>query len=147
MDVVLLKAVENLGAEGDVVRVKPGFARNYLIPAGLATPATPERLKRVEAAKRQRAQQAEREHAEAQALKQKLESRSVTVKLALGEAQQPFGSVTVHDLVEALKQDGLAIEKHAVQLAQPIKALGVYEVPVRLHPAVTATLKVWVVKQ
>ncbi len=147
MDLVLLKAVEKVGAEGEVVRVAPGFARNYLIPAGLAAPATPERLKTIEALKRQRAQQAERDKAQAQALKQRLESRSVTVKLALGEGQQPFGSVTTHDLVEALKQDGLAIEKHAVQLAQPIKALGVYEIPVRLHPAVTAALKVWVVKQ
>ena len=146
MDVVLLKDIEKLGAQGTVLHVKPGYARNYLLPLGLAVPATPQQLKAVEALARQRLQKTQRMQAEAETLKQKLESRSLTLKLTLGEDDKPFGSVTAHDLVEALAREGLAVEKHAIHLEQPIKALGIYEVPVRVHPQVTATLKVWIVK-
>ena len=146
MDVILLKDVETLGAEGAVVRVKPGFARNYLLPGGLAVPANPQQLKALEAAKRQRLKQAERIQGEADALKRRLEGHSLTMQLALGENEQPFGSVTAHDVAEALARDGLQVEKGAIQLEQPIRTLGVFDVPVRLHPSVTATLKLWVVK-
>ena len=146
MDVVLLKDVEPLGAEGAVVHVKPGFARNYLLPRGLAVPATPQHLKAVEEITRQRAKKLERVKVEAEALKRKLESRSLTLKLTVGADDKPFGSVTTHDIVEALGRDGLSVEKHAVHLSEPIKTLGVFDVPIRLQPEVTATLKVWVVK-
>ena len=146
MDVVLLKDVERLGSEGAVVRVKPGFARNYLLPRGLAVAATPQALQTFDAAKRRRAQQAQRLTEQAESLKHRLESRSLTLKLTLGAEDQPFGSVTVHDILEALKRDGLEIEKPAVQLDHPIKTLGIYDVPIRLHAEVLATLKVWVVK-
>ena len=146
MDVVLLKDVERLGAEGAVVTVRDGYARNYLLPKGLAALATTAQLARVETAKQQRLQQAQRLSAQAAALKQKLEARSVTLKLNLGEDGKPFGSVTVHDVLEALRQDGIALEKHALHLAEPIKALGIYEIPVKLQPEMTATVKVWVVK-
>ena len=146
MDVVLLKDIEKLGAQGTVLHVKPGYARNYLLPLGLAVPATPQQLKAVEALARQRLQKTQRMQAEAETLKRKLESRSLTLKLTLGEDDKPFGSVTAHDLVEALAREGLAVEKHTIHLEQPIKALGIYEVPVRVHPQVTATLKVWIVK-
>jgi len=146
MNVVLLKDIEPLGTEGTVVQVKPGFARNYLLPRGLAAAATPQQLKAVEAAKRRRLKQSERERAEADALKRTLESRSLTLKLSLGEDGKPFGSITTHDVVDALAAEGLPVEKHAVRLPEPIKSLGIYEVPIRVHPEVTATLKVWVVK-
>jgi large subunit ribosomal protein L9 len=146
MDVVLVKDVERLGAQGTVVRVKPGFARNYLLPRGLAVAATPQALQTFDAAKRRRAQQAQRLKEQAESLKHRLESRSLTLKLTLGAEDQPFGSVTVHDILEALKRDGLEIEKPAVQLDHPIKTLGIYDVPIRLHAEVLATLKVWVVK-
>lgn len=146
MDVVLLADVDTLGLEGAVVHVKPGYARNYLLPRGLAVAATPHQLKLVEATARRRQQRAEQLKAEAEALKQKLEGRSLTLKLNVGEDDKPFGSITTHDLAEALKQEQLAIEKHAIQLEQPIKTLGVFEVPVKLHMHVTATVKVWVVK-
>ena len=146
MDVVLLKDIEKLGAEGAVVHVKPGFARNYLLPRGLAAPATPQQLKTIEASKRQREHQLQRLKQDADALKRKLESRSITLKLTLGDDDKPFGSVTVHDLVEALKREGMDVEKYAVHLEQPIKTLGIFDVPVKLHPDVTATAKVWVVK-
>jgi len=146
MDVILLKDVERLGQEGSTIHVKPGFARNYLIPQGLAVPATAEQLKAVEARQRQRTRQLQQQQAAAEALKQKLESRSLTLKLTLGEGDKPFGSVTSHDILDALKRDGIEVEKRAIQLDEPIKTLGVYEVPVRVHAEVTAKVKVWVVK-
>ncbi len=147
MDVVLLKDVEKLGPQGTVVHVKPGFARNYLLPKGLAAVATAQQLKVSEEVTRQRVQKAQRLKEHAEALKRTLESRSLTLKLRLGADDKPFGSITTHDIVEALQREGLAIEKHAVHLEQPVKTLGIFEVPVRLHPEVTATLKLWVVKE
>ena len=146
MDVILLKDVEKLGAEGAIVHVKPGFARNYLVPTGLAVPATPDQMRSIESAKQQRAKKAQREQGQAEALKRRLEAHSLTLTLTLGADDQPFGSITVHDIAEALASLGLPVEKHAIGLETPIKGLGVAEVPVRLHPAVTATLKVSVVK-
>jgi len=147
MDVILLADVETLGPQGAVVKVKPGFARNYLLPKGLAVQATTQQLKAAEEVKRQRAQRAQRLKEQAQAQKQKLESRSLTFKLHLGADDKPFGAITTHDVVEALHREGMGIEKHAVHLEQPIKSLGIFEVPVRLHPEVTATVKLWVVKE
>ena len=146
MDVILLKDLTPLGQEGAVVHVKPGYARNYLLPHGLAVEATPQQLRAVEERKRQTQAKAARQRQQADSLKQKLESRSLTVKLTLGEQDVAFGSITTHDLVDALAQEGIPVDKHAMTLPEPIKTLGIYEVPVRLHPDVIATLKVWVVK-
>lgn len=147
MDIVLLKDVERLGAQGAVMTVKPGFARNYLIPCGLAAIATAQQLKVAQEAMRQRTQKAQRAKEQAEMLKRKLEGLSVTLKLSLGEGDKAFGSVTAHDIVEAFARAGHTIEKHAVHLEHPIKALGIYEVPVHVHADVTATVKVWVVKE
>ena len=146
MDVVLLKDVEKLGTEGALVHVKPGFARNYLLPRGLAAPATRQYLKSIEETKRQRSRKLERARGAAEALKQKLEGKSLTLTLTLGEDDKPFGSITAHDIAEALTREGLAVEKHAIRLDQPIKGLGIFEVPVKVHTELTATLKLWVVK-
>ena len=146
MDVVLLKDVEKVGAQGSVVHVKPGFARNYLIPLGLAVHATPAKLKAIETTTRQRQQKVQRARAQAEALKRKLESRSFTLTLSVGADGKPFGAITTHDIVELLTREGLPVEKHAVQLEQPIKALGVYDVPVRVHADVTAAAKLFIVK-
>ena len=146
MDVILLQDIEKLGKEGTVVQVKPGFARNYLLPRKLALPASPAHLRAVEerAHHAQRKQARVRQHAEQ--LKQKLESHSLTLKLSLGEKDAAFGSITAHDIHDALAHAGIPVEKPHLHLEQPIKALGIYEVPVRLHPEVSATLKLWVVK-
>ncbi len=146
MDVVLLKDVEKLGTEGAVVNVKPGFARNYLLPRGLAVAATPQQLRAVEASTRRRAQRTARAQADAVVLKQQIERRAVSLPLTIGADEKPFGSVTAHDIMEALKREGIEIEKPSIQLEQPIKALGVYEVPVRVHADVVATLKLQVIK-
>ena len=146
MDVILLKDVERIGKEGAVVRVKPGFARNYLLPQGLAVQASQENLRAIEARKQQIAVKAQRAHKEADKLKHKIEGRSLTLKLTVGEDDKPFGSITSHDILQALAQEGIPVEKHAIHLEEPIKGLGIYEVPIRVHPEVTATLKLWVVK-
>ena len=145
-EVILLKDVEKLGPEGTVVHVKPGFARNYLIPSGLAALATPQQVKTIEAAKQQRLRIAQRAQDEAGVIKQRLEGRSLTLKLTLGEDEKPFGSVTAHDVADALAREGIAVEKSAIQLDHPLKALGIYDIPVRIHPNVTVTLKLWIVK-
>lgn len=141
-----MQDVERLGAAGAVVAVKPGYARNFLIPGGLAAPATAQRLRTLAAAKQQRDQKAVRIKEQAEGLKRKLESRSVTVKLTVGADGKPFGAITTHDVVEAVTREGIPIEKHAVHLEEPIKALGIYDVAVRLHPDVTAMVKLWVAK-
>ncbi len=146
MDVILLKDVEQVGKAGGVVHVKPGFARNYLFPQGLALEANPATLRAVEERTRQAQAKLTRVREQAEQLKRQLESRSLSVKLTLGEHDVAFGSITAHDIVEMLAQEGITLEKHAIKLDEPIKTLGIYDVPVRLHPEVTATLKLWVVK-
>ena len=147
MDVILLKPVEPLGPEGAVVKVKPGYARNYLLPQGLAVPATAQQLKAAETRQHHQQEKAQRIKAQAEVLKRKLEGRSLTLKLSLGEDDKPFGAITTHEVLDALKRDGFELEKHALHLEQPIKSLGIFELPIRLHPEVTATLKLWVVKE
>jgi large subunit ribosomal protein L9 len=146
MDVILLKDVEPLGLEGAVVHVKPGFARNYLVPQGLAVEATPARLQAAEAAAKRRQAQAQQARADAETLKRRLESLAVKTTLNVGDDGQPFGSVTAHDLAEALARDGCPVEKHQIQLEAPLKSLGTAQVPVRLHADVTATLNVLITK-
>jgi len=146
MDVILLKDVEWLGKEGTMVHVKPGFARNYLLPQRLALLASPHAMRAVEERTRQAQAKLARIRKQADQLKRKIEGRSLTLKLTLGEGDKPFGSITAHDIVQALAQEGLVVEKHTVGLEEPIKTLGIYEIPVRVHPEATATLKLWVVK-
>ena len=146
MDVILLKDIDRVGKEGTVVHVRPGFARNYLLPEGLALVARPEYIRDVEERKRRAALKAQRLRKQAEQLGQRLQSRSLTLKLNLGEGDKAFGSVTAHEIARALTEEGIPIDKHAVELSEPIKTLGIYEVPVRLHPEVTATLKLWIVK-
>ena len=146
MEIILLKDVQRLGKQGATVRVKSGFARNYLVPQGLAIRATDTNRRLADEIKRQAASKTARARKQADALKQQIEKSAVTLKLTVGEGDTPFGSVTAHDLVEALEQKGLKIEKSAIHLDEPIKTLGAHEVPIRLQADVTATLKVKIVK-
>ena len=131
MDVVLLADVEKLGAEGTVVHVKPGFARNYLLPRGLAALATTQVLSGLAATKRRRDEKAQRLKADTEALKGKIEGRPLTLKLSLGVDDKPFGAITTHDVFDALTKEhaGTVLDKHAVHLEQPIKTLGMFEIP------------------
>ena len=146
MEIVLLKDVKRLGEEGAVLTVRPGYARNFLIPNGLAVLAPVQQLKAIEERRVRRDQRAAKVREQADALKRKIEGRSLTLTLSLGEENKSFGSITTHDVVEALAKESLPVDKHAVRLEEPIKTLGFYEVPVRLHPDVTAILKLVVAK-
>jgi len=148
MDVILRQAVEKLGQPGDVVKVSPGFARNYLLPRGIAYAATAGNLKRI-AQEKARLQAAEDERrGGAQTIATRLENVSLTFSARVGEEGKLFGSVTAADIAEQLHAQGFdMIEKRQIDLHDPIKALGVYRVPVRLHADVKPEIKVWVIKQ
>jgi large subunit ribosomal protein L9 len=146
MEVILRQAVENLGKTGDVVNVKPGYARNYLLPHGLAYEATPGNLKRIQQ-ERDRLEAAENERrGTAQGLAEKLEQVSLTFSARVGEEGKLFGSVTATDIAMQLEAQGYHIEKRQIDLHEPIKALGVYRVPIRLHADVKPEVRVWVIK-
>ncbi|HVX40585.1 MAG TPA: 50S ribosomal protein L9 [Gemmatimonadaceae bacterium] len=147
MEIILRQAVENLGKPGDVVKVKAGYARNYLLPHGLAYEATPGNLKRIQQ-ERDRLEAAENERrTAAQGLAEKLEQVSLTFSARVGEEGKLFGSVTAADIAQQLDGQGFHIEKRQIDLHEPIKALGVYRVPVRLHADVKPEVRVWVIKQ
>ena len=148
MEVILRQAVEKLGQPGDVVKVSPGFARNYLLPRGIAYAATAGNLKRI-AQEKARLQAAENERrGGAQTIAGRLEAVSLTFSARVGEEGKLFGSVTASDIAEQLHAQGFdMIEKRQIDLHEPIKALGVYRVPVRLHADVHPEIKVWVIKQ
>jgi len=147
MEIILRQAVENLGKPGDVVTVKNGYARNYLLPHGIAFEATPGNLKRI-AQERDRLEAAENERiGAAQELAKRLEEVQLTFSARVGEEGKLFGSVTSADIAEQLTSQGFHIEKRLVDLHEPIKALGVYRVPVKLHADVKPEIRVWVIKQ
>ncbi|OQX68933.1 MAG: 50S ribosomal protein L9 [Sorangiineae bacterium NIC37A_2] len=146
MRVILQKNVENLGQGGEIVRVRPGYARNFLIPRGLAAPATAQNLARAEDLKKQAAALAAAELAEAQALKAKLEATSIKLERAVGADNKMYGSVTSKDIEEAYSALGLTVDRKKIELAEPIKSLGLSDVEVRLHKEVVATLRVEVIK-
>ena len=147
MEVILRQAVENLGHPGDIVKVSAGYARNYLLPRGFAYEATAGNRKRIEQ-ERQRLEQAEEQRrAGASEQATKLEQVSLTFSARVGEEGKLFGSVTAADIAQQLEQQGFHIEKRQIDLHEPIKSLGVYRVPVRLHADVKPEIRVWVIKQ
>ena len=146
MEVILRQAVENLGNPGEVVSVSNGYARNYLLPRGIAYLATEGNKKRIaqEKARLESAENTRRESA--QELAKKLEEVSITFAARVGEEGKLFGSVTAADVAQQLEAQGFTIEKRQIDLHEPIKALGVYRVPVRLHADVKPEVRVWVIK-
>src|SRR5205823_9330080 len=143
MEIILRQAVENLGKPGDVVKVKPGYARNYLLPRGLAYEATPGNLKRIQQ-ERDRLDAAENERRGlAQSLAERLEQVSLTFSARVGEEGKLFGSVTASDIAQQLEQQGFTIEKRQIDLHEPLRTLGVFRVPVRLHADVKPEIRVW----
>ncbi len=147
MDVILRQDVENLGRSGELVSVKDGYARNFLLPRGLAYPATEGNKRRIEAEARQRDKKAGAQLDSARELAGKLEAVSLTFAMKAGEGDRLFGSVTAADVADRLHAEGFEIDKKAVELHEPIKALGVYKVAVRLHTEVKPEVRVWVVKE
>ena len=147
MEVILNQDVEKLGKAGTVVKVKRGFARNFLIPNNLAVPLTAANLKKLEQEKEKKVSQLEKIKKEAEELKIRLEGLSFTIPALTQEEDRLYGSVTAHDIAQSLKEEGLNIDKNSIILDEPIKSLGIYEIPVRLHQEVTAKIKVWIVKK
>ncbi|HVU50661.1 MAG TPA: 50S ribosomal protein L9 [Polyangia bacterium] len=147
MQVILRDDLDNLGKSGEVVNVKPGYARNYLLPRGLAIKATASDVKRVEHEKRVIAARTAKLAKEAQAEADKLSAVSVSIARAVGEEDKLYGSVTSRDIAEALAEKNVKIDSKKIHLEEPIKTLGMTEVQVKLGRGVNAAIKVWVVKK
>ena len=147
MRIVLRENVEKLGHRGEVIKVADGYARNFLLPKRLALKATPANLKQIEQERRVREVHEAREKQEAEALGERLTQLSLTAVRKVGENDALYGSVTNGDVADLLEKQGFRVDKRKILLEEPIKALGIYEVPLKLHPEVTILLKVWVVKE
>lgn len=147
LQVVLQTNVDKVGESGELIKVRPGFARNYLIPRGLAVPATTAAVNRIAHEKAVAIAKAEKAKKEFMALAEKINGLKLTLTRSIGEDSKLFGSVTSKEIEGAAKAAGVTIDRKKMQLAEPIRALGSYEVPVRLMTGVTATLKVEVTKK
>jgi len=147
MEVVLKKDFTNLGKALDVVDVKDGYARNFLIPSGIAIPATEGNKKTIAESKKMTEKREDKKLAEARLLAKKIESIPCTISAHVGEEDKLFGSVTSQEIAEFLKKENIHIDKRDIELEEPIKQLGVYSVKVNLYKDVRAMLKVWVVKE
>lgn len=146
MKVILKKSMSNLGLSGDVVKVAEGYARNYLIPKGFAIKANEKNLKELEHYKKIIQNNLEKEKKEAQNLADKLSGHSCTISKKVGEEEKLFGTVTTADIEEVLQKDGFSVSRKDIVIPEPIKALGVYTVTVKVYPEIDADLKVWVVE-
>ncbi len=147
MKVILKKEIADLGQPGDIVEVKPGYARNYLVPGDFALQATPSNMKVYEHEKRQLDKQKSKDRAGAEHLAEQLKGVSLTATVAVGEEDKVFGSVTSQHIAELLKAKGFEIDRRKILLEEPLKALGVYEIPIKIHSDVVGQIKVWVVKE
>lgn len=146
-EVLLLKPVDGLGAEGDQVRVRAGYARNFLLPQGIAVPLTVSNRKQVEALKKARALREAKELTGAQELAAKLNKANIAIAVKTGEGGKLFGAVTANDLHDKLVAAGIEVEKRRIHLGQPVKALGKHEVTIKLHPEVSVEVAFEVVSE
>jgi len=147
IQLVLQHDVENVGKSGDLVKVRPGFARNYLLPRSLAVPATTSQVNRIAHEKAVALAKNEKLRKESTDLAQKLSGLTIKLARAVGEDGKLFGSVTTKEIEATVKALGYDVDRKKMQLAEPIKALGSYEIPLKLSSDVTATLKVEVTKK
>ena len=146
MKVILVEDVPSLGKMGDLIKVADGYGRNYLIPHGKALNATTHNIKVLEHQTTQLKNKIDKIKRDAEKLAKRIEAVSCTVKKSAGEEEKIFGSVTSMEISESLKVEGIDVDRKKIDLDEPIKTLGIYTVPIKLHPEVTAQLKVWVVK-
>ncbi|MFN8651303.1 MAG: 50S ribosomal protein L9 [Gemmatimonadales bacterium] len=144
MEVILREDVKSLGKAGELVKVKPGYARNFLLPRGLAYEATDGNRKRIQAESKARTARLEQEAGEARAMAAKLGGVSLSLTRKAGEGDRLFGSITAQDLADALAAQGHTVDKRKIELEHPIKTIGQHTVPVRLHPDVIAEVRVTV---
>lgn len=144
-EVILTEKIATLGAEADIVKVRPGYARNFLIPTGKALEITPASLKRINSLKARRAEREARELNESEEIARRLNRMKLQMELETGETGKAFGSITASDIAARLKVElggNIEIDRHKIHLERPIKESGVHEVAIRLHPDVTAKLHV-----
>ncbi len=146
MRIILLRDYENLGEAGEQVEVKDGYARNYLVPRGYALKATKQNMKKFEEIAKQKKNKLARALKSSKELAEKLKTLSLTVPVKVGEEDKIFGSVTSQMIADQLQEKGYEIDKRQIQLEEPIKALGIYDIPVRLHSEITTSVKLWVIK-
>lgn len=147
MQIILKANVKNVGQIGEIVTVKDGFARNYLIPKGLAVEANPRNLRSLEHEKRKIEEIARKEKANAENLTARISNLNLVIKAKAGEEEKLFGSITAIDISEALKKEGIDIDKRKILLEEPIKRLGSYTVHIKIHQNVTAKLDFTVVSE
>ncbi len=146
-ELVLTTTVEGLGHEGDVVQVAEGYARNYLLPRNLGLLMTPATRHRIEKMRERREKEKAEALEQARKVAAHIESTSVTLPVKTGEQGKLFGSVGTGDIAEALKEQGVEVDRQKIELEGPIRQLGVFNVTVKLHPDVDASLKIWVVEE
>lgn len=147
MEVILCKDVERMGRTGDVVKVKDGFARNFLFPQKMAYRATPENIKRIEREEARRQAVEAQKQKEAEGLAEKLNKVSCTVNVEVNDLDKLYGSVTESDIAKALELEGFSVDKKSIVLEKHIDELGIYEIGIKLHPSVTAKIRLWVTKK
>jgi large subunit ribosomal protein L9 len=147
MKIILRQNYTNLGNIGDVVDVKDGYARNFLIPRNIAFRATQGNLKALEEEKKALSRKEDKAVKDAEKLSAQLASVSITITMKVGEDDKLFGSVTSQMIADSLTEKGYTIDKRIIELEEPIKTLGIFEVPVKLHSKVAAKVKVWVVRE
>ena len=147
VEVLLLSDVPALGVAGATVKVAEGYARNYLLPRGLAGPVTPATLRRLEKLRKEREELARLQLAEARDKAAKLKGLSVTIRARTTDGQKLYGSVTAAAILEALQAQSVELDRSQIGLEQPLHEVGQFDVPVKLHPEVALTLKVWIVEE
>jgi len=147
MKVILREDISDLGAAGQTIEVKSGYARNYLIPRNLAIPATQANLNAIGEIARQQESREKKERRAAEKVKAAIEKLELSAEVLVGEEERLYGSVTSLEIAALLAEQGVTVDKRMIQLDEPIKALGVYTIPVKVEKQVTANLKVWVVKK
>ncbi|MFA5337858.1 MAG: 50S ribosomal protein L9 [Candidatus Omnitrophota bacterium] len=147
MKIIITKDTEKLGKEGDVIEVKEGFARNFLLPRGLAIKATKNSFKEIEELKKRKDKQEEKVKIDALEIKTKIEALSLTITTEAKDTEELYGSITEQQILKALKEEGFTLEKGKIAIPEPVKKLGVYNLKVKLHPAVEANLRLWVMKK
>ncbi len=146
MDIILLKDYDGLGESGDVVAVKPGFARNKLIPEGIALRASKRNMAIAEERKMVNKNRQKRQEASNEAILKQLSKTEITIEAQVGDEDKMFGSVTALDIHKSLEQKGVIVDRNTILLDEPIKALGIYHVPVRVAPELTGDIKIYVIK-
>ncbi|MDD3374577.1 MAG: 50S ribosomal protein L9 [Candidatus Omnitrophica bacterium] len=147
MKVILSQSIDKLGKVGDVIKVKDGFARNFLIPQKQAYLATAQNLKRVEKQKAKHQAEALERKAQAEEFSKKLSGVSCTINVEVNDLEKLYGAISETDIAKAINDEGFDINKKDIVIEQPIEELGIFEVGVRVHPEVTAKVRVWVTKK